>query len=303
MKSRVPQVVTFVLSWLVLPVTAHSQAFDQNKIPIEMQAWWVPAFGHVHAAVALPFGQTVSGKFTLNVRVVLHNNPSRVYKVYTSSDENVKFKAYVDLRCPFDGVEESTCAFNVPLAIDTTLMSDGWRAFTINAVSTTPDGKKFQASSKLPIYVDNGRTDSNYTKFAGPLKPLYGSGYYTGMEYTYVKIEDVPRTPIQGIHTFLVHTRSLSSHLTVEIDKSHFIPAVGPWAAQAASAGVTLFDKDGTFSSNVPIVVDTTKLPNGWHTLAAKSVGVGAGPSTCSYCGPELSKLHGVAKIWFYVQN
>lgn len=302
MKSNSLKVLTLLLS--LLPFKAYSQDFDPKKIRIEIQSWWVPAFGHVHAAAMLPFGQTVSGTFTLNVRVVIHNNPSKVYKVYTSSDENIKFTRYVSLTCPYDGVNETNCAFNVPLEINTTLMSDGWREFLVEVHSTTPDGKKFLGVGRMPIYVDNGKADLNYTKFAGPLKPLYGSGYYTNMEYTYAKIQDVPRTPIRGTFTFKVHTRStFSSHLTVELDKSHFIPAVGPWPEQPMSAGITLFDKDGTFSSDVPITIDTLKLVNGWHTLAAKSVGVGDGTSVCSYCGPEPSKLAGVAKIWFYVQN
>jgi hypothetical protein len=282
---------------------ANAQAFDAKTIPIEFQAWWFPAFGHIHAAARLPIGQTVSGKLNLGVRIVIHNNPSKVVRVYATSDDDLKFTTNTSLVCPYDGVHETNCAFSVPLPIDTTLMKDGWRELRIKANATTPDAKAFRVSSSMAIYVDNGKTDVSYSKFTGTLKPLSGVAYYTGVDYTYAKIEDVPRTPISGVYTFRVHTADGSSHLTIDLDKGHYIPAVGSWPEQPASAGVTLFDQEGRFSSTVKIPVDTRNLANGWHTFAAKSIGVGAAPSFCSYCGPELSKLAGVSKIWFYVNN
>lgn len=303
MKTRAKtRAAATILLPLLAPLSSLAQGFDPKAIPIEVQGWWAPAFGHIHAAAKLPFGQTVSGKFTLNVRVVLHNNPSAVYKVYTSSDENVKFKAYPNLTCPYDGVDEATCAFNVPLAIDTTLMNDGWREFTLNVRATTPDAKVFQAHAKTPIYVDNGKPDLNYEKVAGAVKSLRGAGYYTGIDYMYAWIDDVPRAPVKGVVTFKVRTRGSATRMTVDLDKGHYIGAVGPWPAQPESQGVTLFNQAGGFSSNVPITIDTRQLTNGWHTLAVKAAGA-SGPSACSYCGPELSQISGVAKTWFYVQN
>jgi hypothetical protein len=302
MSSRIGKFGIAVLLCLV-PLGGYSQDFDPKLITTEFQAWWFPAFGHIHAAARLPIGQTVSGVLKLDVRVVLHNNPSRVERVYATSDDGLKFTTKTSLVCPYDGVHESTCAFSVLLPVDTTLMKDGWRELRIKANATTPDSKAFRVSSSMAIYVDNGKADESYSKFAGPLKPLSGVAYYTGVDYTYAKIEDVPRTRISGVYTFRVHTADDSSHLTVELDKSHYIPPIGSWPEQPQTAGVTLFDKEGRFSSTVKIPVDTRTLANGWHTFAAKSIGVGAGTSQCSYCGPELSKLAGVSKIWFYVNN
>src|SRR4051794_11071175 len=113
---------TFSIVYLLFTMNASAAGFDPRQIPLEIQSWWAPAFGHIHAAAVLPVRQTVSGKFTLNVRIVLHNNPSHLYLVYTSSDENVKFEKHVSLDCPYDGKNESTCAWNVPIEINTTLM-------------------------------------------------------------------------------------------------------------------------------------------------------------------------------------
>ena len=93
--------------------------------------------------------------------------------------------------------------------------------------------------------------------------------------------------------------------VTVALDQNHYIPAAPPWAEQPATNGPVLFDKDGDFRKDyVPITIDTRTLANGWHTLAAKSVGVTGDTSSCSYCDPKvISKNQAVAKIWFYVDN
>jgi len=289
----------------LIPFWSHAQDFDPRAVAVETQAWWAPDFGHIHSAVRLPFGQTVSGILDLDVRIVLHNNPSRLFRVYlTTEDDNIKFVTGTDLVCPYDGVTETNCAWSVPLRVDTAAMPEGWREIRLKAKATTPDGKTFYVSSSFGVYVDNGSaSDTNNSKFSGTSKPLSGLGYYDTLDAATVKFEDVPRAPISGTYVFRVRTSSNSLHLTVDLDKSHFIPAVGSWPEQPASVGVTLFDQDGTFSSTVQIPVDTLTLANGWHAIAAKSTGITGLTSTCSYCGSEINRLAGVGKFWFYVQN
>ena len=123
-------------------------------------------------------------------------------------------------------------------------------------------------------------------------------------EYTNVVIECVPQAPISGVHTFRVRAQKPSQHLTVSLDKTHFIPALGPWPAQAANPGVLLFDQDGDFQSFFPVTLDTTLLADGWHTLAVVSTGPFGSSSDCDYCDPSTINFpSSVAKIWFYVQN
>jgi len=297
-----PGILAALLAAILAPCLASGQGFDPNEIPVELQTWWFPAFGHIHSAVRLPLGP-VSGMLKLDVRVVLHSNPSTVFRVYATTESTDLGSTKVSLKCPYDGVHENTCAFSVPLNLDTTRAKDGWRELRLKTKALTPDGKTNYVSSSLALRIENGKTDSDYSKQAGAEKRVGGVSYYTGVKATSVRFENQPRVPLSGLYTFKVRTADSSSHLTVDLDKTHFIPAVGTWPETPPSAGSNLFDKAGTFSSPVAIPIDTRTLANGWHTLAAKSTGVGSAASVCSYCGPEPSALSGVSKIWFYVQN
>ena len=95
----------------------EDEPWDSTRIPIELQSWWTPAFGHMHAAMRLPLGQEVSGILEFDVRVVLHNNPSTIYKLSIHDDDSPKMEMPLDLHCPYDGVTPSTCAFNVPVSV------------------------------------------------------------------------------------------------------------------------------------------------------------------------------------------
>jgi hypothetical protein len=272
--------------------------FDKTKLPIELQAWWTPAFGHIHVAALLPLGQTVSGKLTIPVRLVMHDNPSVLTELRIDSDEGTVLKIPLgNLRCP-----QSVCAWAVTATIDTTKMKSGWRELRLRGTADTLDGKRFLASSGIQINVQNGGSVSNYNRFCNNTS-LIGRGWYDGFDYTNAIIECVPLAPVKGQVTFRVRAQKESAHLTVDLDKSHFIPAVGSWAAQPATTGATLFDKAGNYSSWVSIPIDTTKLANGWHSLAVKSVSPNGEVSQCSGCPTVKSVPSGVAKFWFYVSN
>ena len=223
-------------------------------------------------------GQVVSGRLDFDVRIVLHNNPSHLRELSVADDDGFRHRISLDLDCPYDGVNESTCAFNVPVSLDTTELRDGWRELRIRAVAETPDGKRFLNSSGIPIDVQNGGSDSDYNRFCGNTS-LIGRGWYEGFDYTNAIIECVPLEPVSGVHTFRVRAQKSSAHLTVALDRTHFIPAVGPWPAQQASTGQILFDEDGDFGSFFPITIDTRQLPDGWHTLAVTSTSPDRGTS------------------------
>ncbi len=277
--------------------------FDSRQIPVEMQAWWMPAFGHIHATAKLPLGQEVSGVLNFDVRIVLHRNASYLKQLRIDDDDGVLIRIPLNLDCPAD----QTCAFNVPVSLDTTQLQDGWRELRIRAETETPDGKKFLNSSGIPILVNNAQTSlggsrSDYNRFCNNTS-LIGRGWYEGFGYTNAIIECVPLEPVSGVHTFRVRAQKDSQQLTVALDKTHAIPAAGPWPAVSASPGTILFDQNGNFQDFFEVTVDTTQLANGWHSLSVTSKGPNGEVSQCDGCPDVESFPHGVAKMWFYVQN
>jgi len=292
----------FLFTFNAYALVSDGEPFDPGRMPVELQAWWTPNFGHIHAGTRLPLGQVVSGTLNFDVRIVLHDNPSHLVELRIDDDGGVRKRIPLDLDCPYDGVTSTNCAFNVPVSLDTTQMQDGWRELRIRGTTDTPDGKRFLNSSGIPINVQNGGSDSNYNRWCNNTS-LIGRSWYEGFGYTNAIIECVPLQPISGVHTFRVRAQQASEHLEVALDKTHFIPAVGPWPAQQPTLGEILFDADGDFGSFFPITIDTRNLSDGWHTLAVTSTGPNGGPSQCSYCQGEINKPKGVAKIWFFVQN
>ncbi|MEE9395935.1 MAG: hypothetical protein V3V31_02870 [Methylococcales bacterium] len=295
-------ILTFLLPNTAYSLVDRNEPFDSSQIPVEMQAWWAPDYGHVHAGLRLPLGQTVSGTLDVNVRVVLHNNPGKLVRVKISAESDTTFEKRLNLSCPYDGKNNTVCAFNVPLSLDTNKMKDGWRELRVRAYVKTPEGLSFFNSSGIPVNVQNGKRDSNYSRFCDNTS-LIGRNWYEGFDYTNAIIECVPLEPVSGQHTFRVRAQKASGHLNVALDKTHFIPAVGPYHAQQHSSGQILFDRDGNFQSWQRINIDTTKLADGWHSLAVTSTNPGGSTSKCSYCKGELNHAAGVAKMWFYVDN
>lgn len=275
--------------------------FDPRQIPVEMQAWWMPAYGHIHAATKLPLGQKVSGVLDLDVRIVLHHNPSSLEELSIAYESNIFKRIPLDDLAP-NGCPTTTCAFNIPVSIDTTQMPDGWRELRIRAITQTPDDKRFLNSSGIPIFVENGNSRDDYNRFCNNTS-LIGRGWYEGFGYTNAIIECVPLETVSGVHTFRVRAQKSSQHLTVALDKSHFIPAAGSWPEEPANEGIILFDQDGDFQDFFDVTVDTTQLANGWHSLSVTSENTDGSVSQCDGCPNEKSFPHGVAKMWFYVQN
>lgn len=276
-------------------------AFDKNRLPVEMQAWWTPAFGHIHLAALVPFGQPVRGTIEIPIRIVFHDNPSVLRYLSVHTDEKPQSRIPLgDLRCT-----QEICAWALTISLDTTKMSSGWRELRLRADAETPDGNRFLNSSGIPILVQNGGKVKNYERYCNNTG-LMGRGWYDGFGYTVGIIECVPTAPVKGVVTFRARAHHASKHLRIDLDKSHFIPAVGLWPQQNDTAGVTLFDKAGNYSGSkdwINVTIDTRTLSNGWHTLAVQSTGPKGDISRCPGCPDLLSFPAGVAKMWFYVQN
>lgn len=279
--------------------------FDPLKIPMETQVWWTPNFGHTHGLIRAPLRKTISGTVNFDVRCVLHNNPSTInlVRICPFKGGGGCDQTSVNFTCPYGGpgTPDAICAFNTTIEMDTATQLDGWREFRVTCNADTVDGKRMFNSGGFGVFFDNGNAVNNYRESN---LGLIGRGWYTTNGYTNAWIEEVPTEKVSGTIVFGVRVHEASTHLTVELDKTHFIPAVGSWPEVQADPGVVLFDEDGDFDSFFDLPpLDTTQLANGWHSIAARSVGPLRGTSECSYCAGENNRVHGISKAWFYVDN
>ncbi len=288
--------------------------FDVRRIPISLEAWWTQAsltpgdptsqtadFGHVHAEARLPLGQEISGTLNFDVRVVLHHNPGRLVQLRIDDDSGVRMRIPIGQTCAGGG----TCAFNVPVALDTTKLRDGWREIRIRAETETPDGKAFLNSGGIPFRVVNGSGGSDYNRWCGN-KSLIARGWYDGFGYTNPVIECVPLAPVSGVWRPRFYAQDGNGgRVIVAVDRAHAVPAVGPHPAVPQSAGLTLYDAT-SISKWQEIPIDTTRLADGWHTLSMIVINPDGGRSTCSLpglCQGGTNHPAGVARIWFRVEN
>jgi hypothetical protein len=287
----------------VADAAAAAGGFDRNLIPIEMQVWWQPAYGHVHTGIKLPFAKEVSGVLALPVRIVMHMNPGKLHS-FAITDENAKVIVKVDMKdqvCPMSA-PGMVCAWGLTVNLNTKLLQDGCRELRVKNYINTPDGKQMITSSGIPLRVNNGGTQKDFNQSCST-NQMIGRGWYTGMDYTNGIIGNVPVAPVHGTLVLTARAQQASAHLFIALDKSHFIPAVQGWDAAQDSPGTILFDKDGSFQKAMPFSIDTTKLTNGWHNFQVRSTKPTGAVSQCSGCPAAKSFPAGMAKIWFYVAN
>jgi len=297
----------------LLPSPVDFGAFNPREIPIELQAWWTPVpdngkgFGHIHALCKWPIGQVVTGLLKADCRITLHDNPSHNYQlrfdVYNSPGATVATHA-VSHDCPYDGTTMTSCSWNEPVTLDTTKWGTGWQRLRVRAAVKTVDGKRWTTSSDIVMNVRGGGTPGGFSNNceAGPC--FGGKGWYEGNDYQVARINDVPITKVRGTYVFSVSPhKNPAQSLEVWLDKSHFIPATGPYPAENPAAGVNLLTVANPANGSwKKVPVDTTKLANGWHSLAVRAVGSKSGTITCRFCeGPVFQT--GVAKVYFYVEN
>lgn len=272
--------------------------FDPRRIPIELQSWWVPAYGHIHAAVMIPFGQAISGVVNVPVRIVMHNNPGQLFMFRVDDEQSVRVKMPLDLRCP-----TTICAWSFTVPLDTGRFPNGWRMFRFRAQVKTPDGKAFLNSSDIPMLVSNSSGGGGNVLRFGSTNYIVGKGWYDGFDYTNVAIEHAPIAPVKGLLRLRVQVHKGGSNLAADLDKSHFIPAVGPWPLTGDTPGVPLLAIASSPGEWRDIVIDTVPLVNGWHSFQVRTDNPDGAVSVCTGCPNTVNHPAGIAKFWFYVQN
>jgi hypothetical protein len=297
----------------LLPAPVDFGVFNPREVPIELQAWWTPipdngkGFGHIHALCKWPIGQTVSGILKTDCRITLHDNPSHNYQlrfdVYDKPGSTVATYE-VSHTCPYDGKVMTSCSWTEPVALDTSKWGSGWQRLRVRATVKTVDGKRWTTSSDIVMNVRGAGTATGLSSSceAGPC--FTGKGWYEDNDYQVARINNVPITKVKGTHTFSVSVhKNPARALEVWMDKSHFIPATPSYPAEQPSAGVNLLTVPNPKNKNwYKVNLDTTKMANGWHSLAVRSVGSQPGTTQCSFCAGEAFQT-GVAKVYFYVEN
>jgi hypothetical protein len=309
--------------------------FDPNISLIELQGWWAPiredglsdnglGFGHLHILCKWPAGRNITSNFTTNCRLTMHDNPSKMTVLrldLAPGDTKQSFNLSnlppgspqsAAASCFYNdglGSGSTNCSWNVPLTVDISSWPTGWDHLRLRYTVQTADGKRWTTSSEIPFQIRGG-TNVHDGGFASCLKDCFiAKSWYDGFDYQRVRLHNVPfDRPVSGVHTFYTQAWKGDSprtqRLMAVLDRSHFIPAVGPWPQENAAAGPVLLDVQNPNPSTVyPLVVDTTKLANGWHSIAARTIEEKPGISTCSYCSAEDNFQVAVGKFYFYVQN
>ena len=270
--------------------------FDLQKIPVEFQAWWTQ-FGHVHAMAQLPVGQEISGTMSFDVRIIRHDNPSRLQSVQVWDGANKLAQVNVGENFPADG----TFTRNVHVTLDTNDMPDGWRELSLKAVLKSPEGKRYATGSAVPVYVNNNdMPDQNEPMVT--TKGINGNGFYgdvlggPNFGYATAMWREIPTDKVSGqLNLRVKGVNEGDERLVVTLDKDHGTPGAGPWGEVPATVGETLLDTTTSVETWNWIRIDTTQLENGWHQLAARADNDDADAGGNSNSG--------VAKFWFYVEN
>jgi hypothetical protein len=299
----------------LLPPIGNFGPFDPRTIPIELQAWWTPqpendnGFGHIHALCRWPVGQVVSGTLTTNCRITLHDNPSHQYQlrfdVYNDPGKTVASYS-MSHDCPFDGTRSTNCSWNQPVSLDTSSWGTGWQRLRVRATVRTPNDKRWTTSSDIAMNVRRSGSTSGALVSNCESGPCFGGkGWYEDNDYQVARINNVPLTKVKGTHLFWasIH-KNTAQRMEAWLEKGHFIPATGPYPQENASAGINVLTlQNPRVGAWISVPVDTTRLANGWHTFAVRSVGNKPGVADCSYCTNEPNFQTGVAKVYFYVEN
>jgi hypothetical protein len=257
---------------------------------IESQGWWQPlagapepgASGHIHLGVCFPLNGTLSGAAPVDAVIQLHNNPSTLTNVRWSDEVAVRQNAPQSFSCATE-----QCQITVPLTIDPGLMANsGWHEIRFTADTRTKDGQRMFQTTRWCVNAANGRSASNY---CGPTDPgrNAAAGWYTGIEYTNVWIDDgtFPYQPLKGTWCFRARFEDDRGFASVD-------PA---FHADPPNIGTVLYDDVGL---NVwrSICLDTTTLTNGVHTLHLRTDDAGTPPA-------PPGTASGVYSIRFTVAN
>ncbi len=236
----------------------------------ESQGWWTASgeqagtdFGHLHVGGWMPYKQVVSGVISIDVKIILHNNPGEITYLTpvlkTDSQELSLTKNYslAGFTCPV-----GTCERTATLTWDTRLSDyDGVQELRIRAFMDEPDGNQMHSSLNSLVNIQNGDPENPidrkaYQRF---------KGWYTDAGYCEFDIlSDLPTAPTASwkpIVQVLNHGDSddlVVSRYVISLDAN----------AHAGIRGTVLLAGDGELQ---PTQLDLSGLAPGVHRLSGRA--------------------------------
>lgn len=252
------------------PLTCAGYA--ESRQFVEAQSWWLRTpgqagndFGHAHLGACIPERETISAPTTLDVRLLLHDNPGRFNSgslVLKGTDQETTVQKFTasGFTCP-----SGTCARWFSLRLDPAqFRHSGLQEVRFRAYVDEPDGNRMAVSLNWQLYIANGKSRSDVNR-----RPyLRGKGWYTGAGYCEASLANVPLpdaplgAPWRPVVLNAWHGESddlpVTHHReTLDADLHAGIP------------GTVLQDGDGPWYG--ALTIDPAALTPGIHKLAARS--------------------------------
>lgn len=208
--------------------------------------------------MCFPLLQTVSGIVEFDVRLMLHNNPGRLYRLEIGPFVNAfPFPTMgMNFTCSATG-ESPTCETWVKYRLDTTkAANDGLTTLRVKPRVVLSDGNVMLTSGDWPMILENGKPDNGRRDY-----DLVSRGWYTDWGYAnpVVTNPEILLRPWRGTETLCVNNGAPSglsiTHTRVALDPN----------IHAGIRGTVLFERSSSFKGC--FTIDTTRFADGTHTL------------------------------------
>ncbi len=300
-------------------VASHPAGCKPGEVFHDSQDWWTHDdpernFGHLHTQICFPVNARIDQPYKLTVTSLLHNNPGHFYRLMMQSysggldgDDTIcgdttavvckTFSRSLE-RCEETGGElldhGETCRWRDSFTIEPSRIgASGWQQFRFRAFVDEPDGTRMATSTSLHAEIVNDHPPSRLYQDYGTYNYLRGRGWYTDAQYAAAYLMDAEqlKRPIAGVWRPVVHFEAGRNH-----DGAPPAPVTGHFAAldtnfHAGQQGTVLRQGSGEYHGE--LVIDTTKLSNGWHRLFLKT----------DQAMPDGHTHSGVLAVWFEVKN
>lgn len=290
------------------PLTCEGYA--EPRAFVSSQAWYeTPSFetAHVHQEACYPERRTMTADFTLDVRLIMHDNAG----TYSNLDLVTKGVGYEDtipdrFTTPHFTCPVGTCERWVTVSVrmsdfrESGLQEVRLRTFVndfpddpVTSVDESNCDKCMHASTNFQLYIQNGRPQANVTRF--PFlrnKGLWNDPGSAPDDFGYCEAgftDPLPIVPLSGIWQPHVRLVTHSSDASFPVTQ-HTVTLDPDFHASPPLPGTVIRQGSGGYEG--PVSIDTRTLSNGVHKLHLRS-DCTAGDSTNS----------GVGVISFRVQN
>lgn len=270
-----------------VPNPLTCEGYPEPRVFISSQAWYqTPSMdtAHVHQEACLPERRTMAADFTLDVRLVMHDNPG----TYSNLDLVTKGVGYEDtipdrFTTPHYSCPLGTCErwVQVPVRMsdfrESGLQEVRLRTFVndfpddpATSVDESACGKCMHASTNFQLYVENGRPQANVTRF--PFlrnKGLWNDPGSAPDDFGYCEAgftDPLPMVPTTGTWNPRVRLVTHSSDASFPVTQ-HTVTLDPDF--HAGQPGTVI--KQGVSGYEGPVSIDTRTLSNGVHKLHLRS--------------------------------